>query len=110
MNNQRATKKIILDGIEFEINEWITGREAEYINEPIIEATAMKMTIVDGQPVPSLDNFKNSAIKETIHRSIESVVVSINGSRDSILDSVLDLKRDTYDKIVKVIDDIVKKK
>lgn len=110
MNNQRATKKITIDGIEFEINEWITGREAEYIDEPIIEGAAMKMVIADGQPVPSLDNFKNTAVTEMIHRSIKSVVISVDGKKDDILNDVLDLKRDIYDKVVKIVDDIVKKK
>jgi len=69
----------------------------------------MKMVVVDGQPTPSLDNFKNTAITESVHRSIESVVVSVNGSKDNVLDAVLDLKKDIYDEIVKVVDDIVKK-
>lgn len=107
---ERTTKKITIEGIEFEVNEWITGRESEYINEPIIEATSMKMIVVDGQPTPSLDNFKNTAITESVHRSIESVVVSVDGNKDDILNRVLDLKKDVYDEIVKVVDDIVKKK
>lgn len=107
---ERAIKKLTIDGIEFEVNEWITGREAEYINEPIVQATAVKMVIADGQPVPTLDNFKNTAITEMIHRAIESVIISVSGKKDNILNDVLDLKRDTYDKVVKIVDDIVKKK
>lgn len=107
---ERAIKKTTIQGIEVEYKEWITGRESEYINEPIMEATVMKMTVVDGQPAPSLDNFKNKAITDMIHRSIESVIVSINGEKDSILEKVLDLKRDIYDEIVKLVDEVVKKK
>lgn len=110
MNQERAIKKITIQGIEFEVKEWITGRESEYINEPIIEATVMKMIVVDGQPAPSLDKFNNKAIKESSHRAIESVVVSVNGSKDSVLDSVLDLKKGIYEALLEVIDDIVKKK
>jgi hypothetical protein len=107
---QRATKKIIIQDIEFEVKEWITGRESEYINEPIVNATVMKMTVIDGQPAPSLDSFNNKAITESTHRAIESVVVSVSGNKDSILDNILDLKKDIYEEVLKMVDEIVKKK
>lgn len=107
---ERAIKKITIDEIVFEVKEWITGRESEYIEAPIIEATSMRMTIVDGQPAPSLDSFNNKAISESVHRAVESVVVSINGEKEGVLDKILDLKKDTYERVLKMVDDIVKKK
>lgn len=82
---QRKTKEITLpeSHIIIELNEWITGREAEYAEEPIYQAVQMSGTVGVGQDmgVKSIDT--KMAVQESAHRDIEVYVSCIKTTEES---------------------------
>lgn len=93
---------------EVELREWITGREAEYIDELMYEAVAVKADLVGTADIGSIDLKK--MVTETNHRKIEKFVVSVAGKFENILDSVLDMHEDDTAFILDRIDNQRKKK
>jgi len=87
----RKTKTIItpVDGHEVVLNAWITGREQEYIEEPLMARMKMSMK----RDVPEIEaSDAVSALTEVKHRKIETIVVSVDGNKENVLDAVLDMK------------------
>lgn len=93
---------------EIEIKSWITGREAEHIDELQYEAIAVKANIGGTPDIESIDLKK--IISETNHRKIETFIVSIDGKTEDILDAVLDMHEDDTQFILTAIDEQRKKK
>jgi hypothetical protein len=81
--DRKTTKiKTPISGQEVEINEWLTGAEAEYVDQPVAEAFAeARMKILMDKPV----DMKNSSAVDN-RRTIEKFVVSIDGTKENILD------------------------
>jgi hypothetical protein len=93
---------------EIEIKEWITGREAEYIDELQYEAIAVKADMAGKADISDIDLKK--IITETAHRKIETFVVSVNGAKENILETALNMHEDDYSFILGAIDEQRKKK
>jgi hypothetical protein len=93
---------------EVEIKAWITGRDAEYIDELMYEAVAVKANMTGTADISNIDLKK--MISETNHRKIQTFVVSIAGSTDDILNAVLDMHEDDTKFILDAIDEQRKKK
>lgn len=75
-----------------EIKEWITGKDREYINEPMYTAVQTKPTVAGGKADVAFGNFDvNKYISESAHREIETFVVSVDGSKEKVLDAVLNM-------------------
>lgn len=91
-----------------EIKQWITGREAEYIDELTYEAVAVKAGIGGTPDIQNVDLKK--IITESNHRKIEKFVVSIDGVKDDLLNKVLDMNEQDTAFIVDAIEDQRKKK
>lgn len=110
--NERPTKEIKtpIQGVAVIIKEWITGREQEYIQQPIIDAASVKAGFGGGQGTAEIADFKTSAITDSSHRAIESVVVSVSGSAERIIDAVLDLHKEDYEFVMDAVNEILKKK
>lgn len=106
MNTHKITTPV--GKAEVEIKSWITGREAEYIDELMYEAVAVKADMTGKADIGSIDLKK--IISETTHRKIETFVVSVAGSKENILNSVLDMHEDDYQFVVASIDEQRKKK
>lgn len=107
------TKKITtpIGSTEIEIKEWITGREAEYIDELMYEAVAVKADLTGKTDIGNVDLKK--MISETNHRKIETFVLSIDkisSPEISILNTVLAMHEDDYKFILDAIDEQRKKK
>lgn len=81
--DRKTTKiKTPISNQEVEINEWLTGAEAEYVDQPIAEAFAeARLKIMLDKPV----DMKNSSAVDN-RRTIEKFVVSIDGNKENILD------------------------
>jgi len=111
MNIERPTKEIVtpVQNKKVILKEWITGREQEYIQEPIMNAASFKAGLGN---VAEMTDFKTSAITETNHRTIEAMVVSVDGmnEKEKILDAVLDMHKDDKDFVMEEIDKLLKKK
>jgi hypothetical protein len=106
MNTHKITTPI--GSAEVEIKSWITGREAEYIDELMYEAIAVKADMAGKADIGNIDLKK--IISETNHRKIETFVVSVAGKTDDILNSVLDMHEDDTKFILDSIDEQRKKK
>jgi hypothetical protein len=104
----RPTKKIItpFHQIEVIIKEWMTGREEEYVQEPLIAAASVKMGV--GQ-IPEA-SINTPAVTDSEHRLIETMVVSVAGKTEGVLNAVLDMHKDDKKFVLDAIDNQLKKK
>lgn len=76
------------------LKEWITGREYEETQKPIYD---------------SLQKKEELNMQEFNHSTLLVYVVSVGGSKEMILDTILDLPFDDYNFIIKSINDLKKK-
>lgn len=102
------------------IKEWITGRDREYINDPMYKAVETKADLSGGKQAVKVGNIDvGSYINETKHRELEKFVVSIDeknaheveGKTLSNVEYILDcMHEDDVDFIKNEIDAVSKKK
>lgn len=84
MDRKTIKIKTPISGDEVELNEWITGAEAEYIDQPMSEAFAIaRIKVAMKEPV----DMRNASAVDN-HRTLEKFVVSINGSKENIVDRI----------------------
>lgn len=70
-----------------EIKDWITGRQREYINEPLYSSVKAKPQVVQGKPDMQMGEFDvNTFISESGHRELESFVVAVDGQKEMEFD------------------------
>ncbi len=93
---------------EIEIKSWITGREAEHIDELTYESMAVKADFAGNPEMGNIDLKK--IISEGNHRLIQTFVVSIDGVKDDILNKVLDMHEEDTKFILNHIEEHRKKK
>lgn len=105
--NTPTNKVKISENTEVELKQWITGRQAEYINEPLMESLDMKP---DGTGSISMNSMDLKKVVLSNHREIESFVVSVNGKTEKVLEEVLNLPESEYDIVVSKIKELRKKK
>jgi hypothetical protein len=96
-----AQKKAIV------LNTYLTGREYEFVQEPLLQAMQIKPG-VNGKET-QLGALDVSKVQESSHRLIEKFVVSVDGKTDGILDAVLDMHQEDYQFIITTINDLSKK-
>jgi hypothetical protein len=106
MNTHKITTPI--GSQEIEIKAWITGREAEGIDQLMYEAMAVKSDMAGTADIQNIDLKK--VITETNHKKIETFVVSVDGNTANILNVVLDMHEDDTKFILDSIDEQRKKK
>lgn len=106
---ERTTKTIVtpVGKNQVVINEWITGRENEYIGAPLFDM--VEVSAPTGAPDIKAKNLSRQ-IEEGNHRAIEKVVVSIDGNSENILEKCLDMIHDDYEFILSEIEKVTKKK
>lgn len=102
---QTPTNKIKtpMAGAEVEIKEWITGGDAEYIDQALMEGLEVKPDS-SGQR-PQFGKFNTETINKQVHREIECFVVSVNGNKEKVLENVKGLPEEDYEFIKKEISD-----
>jgi len=90
------TKKITTSkaGAEIEIKDWINGQDAEYIDEALMKG--VKITPNMANKSAQVSDFNTAVINEQAHREIEKFVVSVNGSTENVLKTILELPEDDY--------------
>ena len=103
------TKKIITPQakIEIEINDWITGAEAEYIDEVLLSGVEIKPEMSGKM---STGKFDTNVITKQTHREIEKFIVSVDGSKEKVLDAVGKLPENDYKFVIDEISKRRKKK
>lgn len=99
----RDTKTIItpIDKIEVVIKSWITGKEKREIRNVFL--SKMKLS---GEQNTTIEQNPAELTEEAENKTIEMIVISINGKTDNLLDDILNMKSKDYDFIVKEINNI----
>lgn len=110
MQTPTKTIECPISKAKIELKEWITGRDREYINEPLYGAVQTRPTMVGGKPDVAFGNIDvKSFVNESAHREIEKFVVSVNGSKEKILDTILNMHEDDTAFVKAEIDKVAKK-
>lgn len=94
-----------------EINEWITGKDREYINAPLMKAVDAKPKMQGVKVDFEMGKFDiEMFMTESDHREIEKYVASIDGKTEDIVATVLSMHEDDTQFIKDSIKEISKKK
>lgn len=88
------------------VHTYITGREFQYIQEPLMEAMSIKAAGAKDFDLGSLDMSK---VNDSNNRMIEKYVVSVNDITESVLDLVLDMRQEDYEFVMEQIEVMSKK-
>lgn len=106
MERETKTFKTTSGKTTFVLNTYATGREIRNIDGKY--ASAMKLSLNNGEP--SMNNIDMSVAYEAENEMIKALVVSVNDSKENILDTVLDLHQTEYEELVAELNVITKKK
>jgi len=90
----RNTKEIItpVDKHKVVIYDYVIGREVEEIEDIFLSEEK------DGE---------KSHVRRSAHKSIEMLIVSVDGKDGKVLDRILDFKKDDYKFVIDTITDII---
>jgi len=89
-------------GFSFELREYLTGREKRQVKNALWQGKSMQIKDGKGESDPvEMDKMDASTDK-----TIELMVVSVNGSTDKVLDTVLDLPGNDYDELLEKIEEL----
>lgn len=89
------------------LNTYITGREYEYVQAPLFESMSLAPSPI-GEV--NMNGFNIAKVNESTHRMLEKIIVSVDGSTDSVLDKILDMQHSDYQFIVDTVNELSKKK
>ena len=105
----RETKTIItpVGKHKVVVRAWITGREQEEISRPLMEC--MKMSVKSDTPEIEAQNAVG-ALEEVKHKKIETVVVSVDGNKEKVLDLVLDMRNTDFNFVIAEVESIAETK
>lgn len=107
---ERETRKFTVEtpsgNKEVEIYTYATGREARAINSKY--ASSIKMDMKGSEP--TIKDFDMSVASSAEDDKIKFIVVSFDNSKDDILNRILDLPENAYNKVISEIDSVLKKK
>ena len=101
MGNEQETKIITTPntGKEVVLKAWITGRDKRAIQSVYSD------DMVIGQD-NKVSGIKASTINDAKDKTIELVVISIDGSEEDVLNKILDLPSKDYDFVISEIDKV----
>lgn len=88
---------------EIELRDWITGKEDELINRPILDVRFQIGTDGKGKGEISVAE----AIEKSRNTAIEIVVVAIDGTKENILERIYALPKSDYKFVLNEIDKVV---
>jgi len=98
MNAPTIIVKTPVSDIEVEIRQWITGRQAEYIQDPFLSAVKMDgSSMVGNDPKINIVDAK-TAIQESAHREIECYIARVGTETDPKIytETILDMPESDY--------------
>lgn len=105
--NEREYKEIItpVGKKKVKIKAWITGRESRAIKSSILEGVNFSGKQGDEQ-ISSDYVFNAKTLEGMKDKAIEMVVVEIDGNKENILNTVLDMRREDYDFVLTQVDEV----
>jgi len=102
----RETRVIKVGSHEIVCKSYLTGREVREIENQMLNQ--LEMNQKNGQP--EISGFKASMMRQQEDQYLTSVVVSLDGNAEDILNRLLDLPGPTYKLVVETVKEIVEKK
>lgn len=106
MSRDTTTVTTPIKGLVITLNTYITGREFEYIQEPLMKAMEIKPNAAGVAQLGAVDITK---VNESTHRLIEKMVVSVGDVKTDLVDAVLDLPQLDYQFVIDEINKLTKK-
>jgi hypothetical protein len=100
----RETKIIKTQNHQVEIKTYITAGEKRQLRDVLLKGMKVNM---EGD-TPRISEFSPDVITEAENRAIEIVVVSIDGSRENILQRLLDFRAEEFDQVMEEIDKVTR--
>lgn len=99
----RETKEFTTKGGTVIVHKtYLTGRE---MNE--VQKVLLKNVTVDIKGASqSVQGFEASSITELNNKTIEMMVVSVNGISDKVIDTILDLPNEEYSEVIEKLNEI----
>jgi hypothetical protein len=98
----RETKKITTKGkFEVELKTYISGGESREISNVFLEGMKFQM---DSTGQAKSNEMSASLGSKAQDKAIELLVVSVNGKKENVLNSVLDMPKSDFDEVLKEID------
>lgn len=91
------TKELEVDGHKIVIREYLTARQARPIEES---------SVAEGNTKPG-GGLTSKGLLAVQDKSIEAVVVSLDGSEENILERLLDLPQLTYNKVREAVTSVI---
>ncbi|KKN17877.1 hypothetical protein LCGC14_0961360 [marine sediment metagenome] len=107
MGTERETKKIKTpNGHEVEIYTYLNGREQRAIDNILVEAFKIKVELTDSET-----EIRNKITPELMakqeDKTIELMVVSVNGKKENLVDTILDMKSQDYNVAIEAINKVI---
>jgi hypothetical protein len=98
--NNRDTKTEYIASSQFVFNTYLTGRESREQQQILLKAGSFNM---EGKIEGGIDT---SVLQLSADYLIKTLIVSIDGDSTDILNKVLDLKAEDYNKVMEILSDI----
>lgn len=105
MENSNTTEFVTSGGHKVVLNSYITGRQKRHINDAFLE----DVQITSGNDKPQF-SVSGSKANVATDRAIESVVVSVDGNKENIVDLVLNLSAADSDEILAKVNEVTGEK
>lgn len=102
MENTKETKELVVGANTFVVRTYLTGREVRNIQSAMMSSLEMKQKNGEAE----ITGFKGEMLALQEDKQIQTVVVSVNGSTDNILNFVLDLPKEEYDQVVAYVKEV----
>ena len=108
-NMERETKEIItpIGKNKVVVKTWLTGREKRDIKNILLQSTKIK-SLNNGKT--DIDMMSGDIMVKIEEKTIETIVLSVDGVKDNIVDTVLDMHSNDYDFIKNEVNNIDKDK
>lgn len=107
MERETKTLELPVTKAKVVIYTYLTGREFEQVQAPLLQAMAMSPE-GQGKNV-KFGNIDVAKVQESTHLLVEKHVVSVNGNKDKVLDQILDMPNEDYQFVVESIQELSKK-
>ena len=107
MENTRATKEYKTKGGHVIVHKtYLTGREMNEIQKVMLKDVSMEMRGKE----QDVKGFNATNITDLNNKTIELMVVSIDGNTTGILDAILDLPNSEYTEVIELVDEVTNEK
>ena len=106
MERPTTTIELPVSKAQIELKEWLTGREYEEMQGALYKAMKIKADPNTGIQTSELDA---TVMSQMHHNGINAYVVSVNGNKEKVLDTILDMHQDDYQFVVKKVEELSKK-